>query len=48
VRREALELDRFYRSRQGFVARQMIERRLQAVWPDAAGLDVLGLGFTPP
>lgn len=48
MRREALELDRFYRSRQGLVARQMIERRLQAIWPDAAGLDVLGLGFTTP
>lgn len=48
MRREALELDRFYRSRQGQVARQMIGRRLAAIWPDAKGLDVLGLGFATP
>ena len=48
MRREALELDRFYRSRQGLVAREMIGRRLAAIWPDAKDLDLLGLGFATP
>ncbi|WP_417496928.1 class I SAM-dependent methyltransferase [Maricaulis sp.] len=48
MRREALELDRFYRSRQGLVAREMIGRRLTAIWPDAKDLDLLGLGFATP
>lgn len=48
MRREALELDRFYRSRQGLVAREMIGRRLTAIWPDAKDMDLLGLGFATP
>lgn len=48
MRREALALDRFYRSRQGRVAREMIGRRLAAIWPDAKDLDLLGLGFATP
>ncbi len=48
MRREALELDRFYRSRQGLAAREMIGRRLAAIWPDARDLDLLGLGFATP
>jgi SAM-dependent methyltransferase len=48
VRRDATELDRFYRTRQGRTARRMIARRISALWPDARGLDVLGLGFASP
>jgi len=48
VRRDAAELDRFYRTRQGRTARRMIARRIAALWPDARGLDVLGLGFANP
>lgn len=48
MRRDALELDRFYRSRQGRAAQGMILRRLNALWPDATGLDMLGLGFATP
>lgn len=48
MRRDALELDRFYRSRQGRTARRMIMRRLKAVWPEAKALDMLGIGFATP
>jgi SAM-dependent methyltransferase len=48
VRRDALELDRFYRSRQGRTARRMILRRLKAVWPEMRDLDALGIGFATP
>lgn len=48
MRRDALDLDRFYRSRQGEAARRMISRRLEALWPDVTGLDVIGLGFATP
>ena len=48
MRRDALELVRFYRSRQGETARRMIARRLAAIWPDVTGLDMLGLGFAGP
>lgn len=48
MRRDALDLDRFYRSRQGRTARGMILRRLQALWPDVRDQDVLGIGFAAP
>jgi len=48
LRRDALDLDRFYRSRQGKTARRMILRRLQALWPEVKDLDMLGLGFPEP
>ncbi|WP_291841507.1 methyltransferase domain-containing protein [Maricaulis sp.] len=48
MRRDVLELDRFYRSRQGRTARRMIGRRLGPIWPDLRDLDVLGIGFTNP
>lgn len=48
MRRDALDLDRFYRSRQGEAARLMILRRLEALWPDVTDLDVMGLGFSTP
>jgi SAM-dependent methyltransferase len=48
VRRDAVELDRFYRTRKGMTAQRMILRRLHAIWPNAEGLDVLGLGFPTP
>ena len=48
MRRDALDLDRFYRTRQGRAAQRMILRRLQALWPDTKGLDLLGLGFATP
>jgi SAM-dependent methyltransferase len=48
VRRDVLELDRFYRTRQGRAAHHMIARRLQPIWTDVRGLDVLGIGFANP
>jgi SAM-dependent methyltransferase len=48
MRTEAIEIDRFYRSRRGEAARTMIHRRLQALWPGVRGLDVLGYGFAGP
>jgi len=48
VRRDALELDRFYKTPQGRLTRRMVDRRLQAIWPELRGLDVLGLGFATP
>lgn len=48
MRRDALELDRFYRSRRGMTAKAMIERRLAAIWPDVRDLDILGCGFATP
>lgn len=48
MRRDAAELDRFYRTRRGETARRMIARRIVALWPEARGLDVMGLGFAHP
>ncbi len=48
MRRDALELDRFYRSRRGQITQAMIERRLGAIWPDLRDLDLLGLGYATP
>jgi len=48
VRRDVLELDRFYRSRQGRNAHRMIARRLAPIWPEVGGRDVLGIGFANP
>lgn len=48
MRTDALEIDRFYRSVRGQAARAMALRRLQALWPEARGLDMLGLGYAAP
>lgn len=48
MRRDALELDRFYRSRQGRAARGMILRRLTALWPETRDQDMLGIGYATP
>lgn len=48
MRRDALELERFYASRRGMVAKSMIERRLETIWPDLRDLDILGLGYATP
>ena len=42
------DLREFYASRLGQVARRMIRRRIRAMWPDARGLTVLGLGYPTP
>lgn len=48
MRSDAVEIDRFYRSRRGEAARTMAQRRLSALWPQARGLDVLGYGYATP
>lgn len=48
MRADALEIDRFYKSRRGQAARAMVQRRLGAIWGDAHGLDVMALGFGAP
>ncbi|MFC4725557.1 class I SAM-dependent methyltransferase [Glycocaulis abyssi] len=48
MRTEAIEIDRFYRSQRGEAARTMVHRRLQALWPEVKGLDMLGYGFAGP
>ncbi len=39
-------LQTFYASPMGHMAREMMARRVAALWPSASGLDVLGIGHT--
>jgi SAM-dependent methyltransferase len=48
MRVDVLALQRFYASPLGQAARRMVSQRLMAVWPDAKGMDVLGLGYASP
>ena len=48
MRRDAVELDRFYRTSRGRLAQRMIERRLSAIWPNLSELDILGMGYATP
>ncbi len=48
MRTDALEIDRFYRSARGRAAREMVLRRLTALWSDARDLDMLGYGYATP
>jgi SAM-dependent methyltransferase len=45
---DVIDLRDFYGRRLGRVARLHIGRRIQAIWPDVRGLDMLGLGFATP
>jgi SAM-dependent methyltransferase len=45
---DVVDLRDFYLSRLGQVARRMIRRRIRLIWPDLAGMRVLGLGYTTP
>lgn len=45
---DVVDLNAFYASRRGQVARRMIRRRIRALWPDVHGLSVLGLGYATP
>jgi SAM-dependent methyltransferase len=42
------ELEAFYESRMGQVARRLISRRLREQWPDLTGQRVLGFGYATP
>ncbi len=48
MRRSVEDLNRFYASPEGGVARRLITRKLCEAWPDVRGLDVLGLGYATP
>ncbi len=37
-------LQTFYGSSLGRMAQEMVDKRVGALWPDADGLDVLGIG----
>ena len=45
---DVIDLRDFYSQRLGIVARRLINRGIQARWPDAAGQRVLGLGYPTP
>ncbi len=42
------DLEEFYRSAPGRAVRAMVMRRLDALWPDLSGQDVLALGYGIP
>jgi len=48
MRATATRLESFYATRLGQAARDMAARRLQTVWPDLSGKNVLGFGYGWP
>ena len=42
---DVVDLRDFYRSALGQVARRMIRRAIQRVWPDLHGMRLLGIGY---
>lgn len=48
MRRPVEDLNRFYQSPEGAVAKRLIGRKLAEAWPDVRGLDVLGIGYCTP
>ncbi|MCG8510971.1 MAG: class I SAM-dependent methyltransferase [Rhodospirillales bacterium] len=45
---DAVDLRDFYATGLGGVAARMIRRRIRAVWPEAPGMTVLGIGYATP
>ena len=45
---DVVDLRDFYRSALGQVARRMIRRAIQRVWPDLRGMRLLGIGYATP
>jgi SAM-dependent methyltransferase len=48
MRRDVLELRRFYAAEIGQAARVMVARKVTEAWGEARGQDVLGLGYATP
>ena len=48
MRRSVEDLNRFYASSEGTVARKLVGDKLSEAWPDVRGLDVLGIGYCTP
>lgn len=45
---DVIDLNSFYRSRMGAVARGLIQHRLRQLWPNTQGDVVVGLGYATP
>jgi len=45
---DAIDLREFYASPTGQVAQRILRKNLREMWPDVAGLDMLGIGYTTP
>jgi SAM-dependent methyltransferase len=45
---DVVDLREFYGTRLGQVARRMVLHRIRELWPDMAGLRLLGLGYATP
>jgi len=45
---DAVDLREFYASPTGQVAQRIVRQHLRQMWPDVAGKDVLGVGYTTP
>ena len=45
---DAIDLREFYASPTGQVAQRVLRTNLREMWPDVAGLDVMGVGYTTP
>src|SRR5438132_1269618 len=45
---DVVDLRDFYRTALGQVARRVIRRAVQRVWPDLRGMRLLGLGYATP
>ncbi|HET7409747.1 MAG TPA: methyltransferase domain-containing protein, partial [Paracoccaceae bacterium] len=48
MRRDVVDLKRFYDSPMGQSAREVISRRIRSLWPDARNLDMAGIGYAGP
>ena len=48
MRPEVDDLQHFYGTRQGQLARRLIHHQIKALWPDLTGCNVLGFGYAAP
>lgn len=45
---DVIDLNAFYRSQLGQVARRLIQRQIRRIWPNVRGQTVVGLGYATP
>jgi SAM-dependent methyltransferase len=48
MRPEIIDLQAFYGSRQGQLARRLVGRQIRSIWPDLTGARLLGIGYAVP
>src|ERR1700761_7411789 len=48
MRRDVVELRRFYAGPLGHAVREMVGRKVDEAWNQASGMDVLALGYATP